>query len=57
MCNAQKRSDQNGNVDGAIVQSIQDADGEPDPPIRLRETKKSLETWRIFFLRQGNEGN
>lgn len=54
--------DQNENVYDAIIQSIQDqhnsdkdTDEERDPPIRLREAKKSLETLRLFFLQQGNE--
>ncbi|XP_060872747.1 tigger transposable element-derived protein 6-like [Metopolophium dirhodum] len=54
--------DQNEYVDDVIIQSIQyqhnsdeDTDEEPDPPIRLQEAKKSLETLRLFFLQQGNE--
>jgi len=54
--------DQNEYVDDIIIQSIQDQhnsdedkDEEPDPPIRLQEAKKSLETLRLFFLQQGNE--
>lgn len=53
---------QNENVDDAITQSIQDkhnseedTDEEPDPPIRLQEAKKCLETLRPFFLQQENE--
>ncbi|KAF0768928.1 Uncharacterized protein FWK35_00004648 [Aphis craccivora] len=36
---------------------ILNTDKEPDPPIQLRETKKSLEILRIFFLQRGNEGS
>jgi len=56
--------DQNKYVDDLIIQSIQDqhnsdedTDEEPDPPIRLQEAKKSLETLTLFFLQQGNEGS
>jgi len=57
--------DQNKNVNEWIIQSTQDThnnsdedtDKEPDPPIQLRETKKSLEILRIFFLQRGNEGS
>lgn len=56
--------DQNENVDDAIIQSIQDknnsdeeTDEEPDPPIRLQEAKKCLETLRLFCLQRENEGS
>jgi hypothetical protein len=47
--------EQNEYIDDVIIQSIQDqynsnedTDEEPDPPIRLQEAKKSMETLRLL---------
>ncbi|VVC37594.1 Hypothetical protein CINCED_3A015490 [Cinara cedri] len=45
------------NVEFEDLDSNEDTDEELDPPIRLREAEKSLETLRLFYLQQENEGS
>ncbi|VVC31874.1 DDE superfamily endonuclease domain [Cinara cedri] len=43
------------NVEFEHLDSYEDINEEPDPPIRLKKVKKSSETLRLFFLQQENE--